>query len=715
VPDSTRIKEYVVLIPRPVSRLFYLLAFGALPVVAQVPLSLMPEGAHGMSVTTVSDGVVEVASTGDDPFLYTSPLPEGADLATTPILSLEYFSLTGTGELQVFLSPPESEASSVKAPGLNRSEGWSSHRVDLTELIAKATEAPTRLRIDFGQKPGRTAQIRNIVLRPLNEQERTLAARQTEMKAREAVLDAAQRSYLEAEYPCGITKVQASAGTVTVQGMTAGQTGEHWLVELPVYADADAAPMPVSPIINLDSFQITVPRLADTHDRLFSRWAVALKDGEAFTLLSHGRYADEVEARPGLSEAKLRGRKGIGGFSPGRPVEDLEALGSSAVTINVMLEAYMRTEPGAGRTVYEHGGRTWYTDDAAVANLDNHMLSAAKYDQVVSAIILLGQAGDAPEGDFRRIVAHPDADPSGIFVMPNFTSAEGVAAYAAALNFLAERYSRPDGQFGRIHHWIMHNEVNSGWVWTNMGEKSALRYMDAYHKSMRMAHLIARQYDPFSRVYISLEHHWNSVYAEHCYKGKELMELLLEFSKAEGDFNWSIAHHPYPENLRDPRTWEDETAWFSFDTPRITFHNIEVLDAWVRRPEARYLGEHIRDLQFTEQGPNSPDYSEKSLTDQAASMAYLWKKLEALDTISMFHFHNWVDNRHEGGLRIGLRRFPDDEEDPHGKKPVWYAFQALDTPEQEKAIEFAKPVIGISDWSEVNYRGPIPEIAPTQP
>ena len=123
------------LILLPISRVICLLILGALPIVAQEPLSLsfIPEGAHGMSVTPITEGVVEVASTGDDPFLYTSPLPEGADLATTPILSLEYFSLTGTGELQIFLSPPESEASSVKAPGLNRSEGWSSHRVDLTE------------------------------------------------------------------------------------------------------------------------------------------------------------------------------------------------------------------------------------------------------------------------------------------------------------------------------------------------------------------------------------------------------------------------------------------------------------------------------------------------------------------------------------------------------------------------------------------------------
>jgi hypothetical protein len=242
-----------------------------------------------------------------------------------------------------------------------------------------------------------------------------------------------------------------------------------------------------------------------------------------------------------------------------------------------------------------------------------------------------------------------------------------------------------------------------------MGEKSALRYMDAYHKSMRMAQLIAWQYDPHAKVYVSLEHHWNSIYNPHCYKGQELLEILLEFSRAEGDFPWAIAYHPYPENLRDPRAWEDETAWFSYDTPRITFKNMEVIDAWVKRPENRYLGKYVRDLQFTEQGPNSPDYSEESLRDQAACMAYLWKKLEALDSVSMYHQHNWVDNRHEGGLRIGLRRYPDDEDEPHGKKPVWYVFQALDTEREDAVIGFAKEVVGVTDWSAVVYGGEITE------
>src|SRR5204862_2329390 len=182
--------------------------------------------------------------------------------------------------------------------------------------------------------------------------------------------------------------------------------------------------------------------------------------------------------------------------------------------------------------------------------------------------------------EYGKLAAHPDAHPSGIYVMPNVDSPQGHQAYAAALEFLARRYTRPDRQFGRIHHWIMHNEVDAGWEWTNAGEKNALDYLNLYQKSLRTAFLIARQYDPHAKVFISLTHHWNVQGSPHLYPARKLLELLLDFSRAEGDFDWAIAYHPYPQDLRNPRVWKDTQVKFTFDTPKITFKNLEVLDAW---------------------------------------------------------------------------------------------------------------------------------------
>jgi hypothetical protein len=271
------------------------------------------------------------------------------------------------------------------------------------------------------------------------------------------------------------------------------------------------------------------------------------------------------------------------------------------------------------------------------------------------------------------------------------------------MDFLAKRYSRPDNRYGRIHHWIMHNEINAGWIWTNAGDKTALLYMDLYHRSMRTAYLIARQYDPNAKVFISLEHHWTMKPDAHFYAGKELLELLTLFSRAEGDFDWAVAFHPYPQNLFDPRVWKDTQVSFTFDTPKITFKNLEVLDAFVKKPSMRFEGKRVRAVHLSEQGLNSRDYTPAELRDQAAGMAFAWNKYKNLDSIEVFHYHNWVDNRHEGGLRIGLRKFPDDKDDPLGKKPIWFVYQAMATPQEEEVLAPYKPVVGVRDWGEVRH------------
>jgi hypothetical protein len=224
---------------------------------------------------------------------------------------------------------------------------------------------------------------------------------------------------------------------------------------------------------------------------------------------------------------------------------------------------------------------------------------------------------------------------------------------------------------------------------------------------MRLSHLIARQYDSHAKAYVSLTHYWTWTANFRYMPGRDVLKHLLAFSRVEGDFEWGIAHHPYPESLREPKTWQDKKATFAFDSPLITFKNIEVLDAWVKLPAHRYQGRQVRSVHLTEQGPNSRDYSATALAEQAASMAYVWQKIRALDAIEGFQFHNWIDNRKEGGLRIGLRRFADDPDEPLGAKPVWHVYRALDTPDEAAACAFALPIVGVKQWSDVVYRGPI--------
>jgi hypothetical protein len=680
-----------------------------------VPLVIDPASVHHLEITQPAADIWELRTTGVDPFVATRPFPAAPPEAT--VLTFEYVALQGIKAFEVFAGFPWSEARAQAADELPQSEGWSTFSLDLRPALARGTAPLTRLRLDFGREPGHVLQVRNLRLRNPDPREEEINRSRVARREADDALDRRIRAALARSYPARLRQIEVKTEEIAVAGNVATERGELWLAESPIWEQ----PSQVSLFPRLQriaagaggEFALVVPRYAvaesGRRDRLYSRFLVIRAGAAGDEILSACRYADRVVARHDLPPVEPRSKKGMGGFNVGRAdlTADLDHLGIASVTVNLFLSRLLRGPVAAGTMPFTYLGRTYHADRGEVEKLDRTLLAAAARDALVFGILLVPKAEAWATLELGRIMQHPDCEPAGIYSMANVTSAAGVEHYAALVDFLAERYSRPARPHGRIHHWIVHNEVDAGWTWTNCGEKPPVLYLDQYHKSMRLAHLIARQYDPHARAYVSLTHYWTWTGNFRYTPGREVLKHLLAFSRAEGDFDWGIAHHPYPESLREPKTWLDRKATFAFDTPLITFKNLEVLDAWVRLPQHRFRGESVRSVHLTEQGPNSRDYSQAALQEQAASLAYVWQKVRALGAIEGFQFHNWIDNRREGGLRIGLRRFPDDAEEPLGAKPVWHVFRALDTPAEAEVCAFALSIVGVKNWSEVLYRGPI--------
>lgn len=151
---------------------------------------------------------------------------------------------------------------------------------------------------------------------------------------------------------------------------------------------------------------------------------------------------------------------------------------------------------------------------------------------MVSAILLVPVNRGAAEGSWLDLVAHPENEYSAAFSMPNMLSKEAVEAYAATMNFLCERYSTE--QYGRIHHWIIHNEIQAGFYWTNAGRRNLETYMNLYERSMRLVQTIARQYDPNAKSLISLDHGWTDQGSDRSYQGVKLLEQAREILPSGG-------------------------------------------------------------------------------------------------------------------------------------------------------------------------------------
>ena len=517
------------------------------------------------------------------------------------------------------------------------------------------------------------------------------------------------KRYLRNTYPSVINKVSVTESFIEIMGNCVGE-GHFYLGEIPPYLDVtklDRTPYKVE--LTEASFSIVLDRFIERegvlYDRLLSKWAIFQMADLTDQLVSHARHADEIWAYQHLSPITLTSKKGLGGLTANSFISDLSLLGISSATINVCITHFMHLPPKAGDIEHLYGGKTYYMDEEYLNNtLDKVLLEATKKRNIsVAAIILIDPASRSVDTGIGELLQHPDYS-EGTYTMPNMTTLESVNCYAAALDFLAKRYCRSDNCYGRISHWIMHNEVDGGLSWTNMGVKSVTIFSDTYIKSMRMCYNIVHQYDQNSEVFISFSHGWNIAAGGGWYKVRDMLDFMNLFSKAEGDFFWSLACHSYPAQLGNPCTWDDAQATFSMDTEYVTLKNLEVLDKWVSIPQNQYKGGIRRSVWLSEAGTCSPSYADKDLQNQAAGFAFGWKKINALEGINGIQWHSWFDHLGDGA-RLGLRKY-NDEEYQGEAKPVWMTYQKAGTDTENEYFEQYLQRIGIDSWEGIIQKIP---------
>ncbi len=383
-------------------------------------------------------------------------------------------------------------------------------------------------------------------------------------------------------------------------------------------------------------------------------------------------------------------------------VDDALALGVKHAALNFNLSQLIDPKGDTNNPAWELDGRKFHFKRGYLESMDKRIQALSERGVLVSLIVLTYQSRD-PE--VNRIMIHPRCVTNAPNHLGNFNTVtdDGRRWLAATMEFCAERWSRPDKQYGRVVGYIMGNEVNSHWWWANMGKVTMTEFADDYLRTVRLAHAAIRKQSNWVRVYLSLEHHWNVRYDQKSegtsFAGRPFLEYFARRAREAGDFDWHIAFHPYPENLFEPRFWKDKTATTNvLTTPRITFKNIELLPAYLRRPELLYNGQPRRII-LSEQGFHTPKGTNGEMI-QAAAFCYAYKKIEKLDGIDSFILHRHVDNKGEGGLLLGLRGMTPNATEARPRKQSWECFRAADTPEWGQVFDFALPIIGLRSWDD---------------
>ena len=668
------------------------------PSLASKELTFRTKDAHGVGMNQLANDEYELDLSGGDPYIYTTLFTENLDPELKIVdFEYKYGSAIDVFQLYFIVQGIASEAASKRYGSLPATSTYKRFTADLSALRdANWGLTGDGLRFDPGNEGKGKMYVRNFVIREMTDEEK-IAAGDAEAAAR-AKLEMAQRltAYLQQSYASSVSRVSVTAGQVTIEGRCGGD-GAYLLAEITPWQDVtELETFPYATDLSGGSFSVTLDRQVAgregiDYDRVFSKWAVVKVSGGKQTLDSHARYADEVAPVQSPAAMPPKHKKGLAAGSGTLYYSDMDALGIGSITMNIVLEGIVGKEVTSG-TKTSFGGHSYQVVAAGRNSADNVTIQAYNRGIPVAAILLAGNGS---------VYKDPEND-GGPYTMPNLTTAAAFNQYAAALDFIIQRYSKPNTKTGRITNWIMHNEVDQGKIWTNMGDQPMERYLDRYLKSMRICYNIVRQYDPNGSVLASFTHSWTAKEGE--YSPKEMLERTVDYSEAEGDFRWGVAYHPYPQDLTQPRFWQYDTqATDSDDSPFVTFKNPQVIDRWIRKSRNLYKGTEKRILFFSENGTSSPSYGEADLAAQAAGACWLWKKIERLEGVDAIQWHNWKDNATEaaGGLHLGLRALGEGPFNADDPKPVWYVWQAAGTANEAEVFAPYLPVVGLSSWEDI--------------
>ena len=372
-------------------------------------------------------------------------------------------------------------------------------------------------------------------------------------------------------------------------------------------------------------------------------------------------------------------------------VDDALALGIHHAGINVNLTGLFdpKSKPETGEFIFNQN---------YLASLDRQIKPLSDKGVLVYLIIIAYPSKNAA---IDAVVLHPGHRKDYKFSVGAVNTTSGFLN--AVMNLLAERWSGAHPDHGRVWGWIIGNEVNSHFLWNNMGLVPLETAASEYEKAFRIMHQAIRRHSLNARTYLSSDHHWSSsmhnVSPQEATPGRDFLDTFARLVRERGDFDWNVAWHPYPEDLGNPRAWADKTVAHDDNTNKVTFKNLEVLPKHLERPDLLFNGKPRRII-LSEQGFHTLLTPEGEKL-QAAAYAYAWEKIQTQLNIDAFIYHRHVDHAHEGGLRLGLwRNAPNSVADPHSRKLIYELFQKAGTPAWRAAADALLPVAGLKAWNQ---------------
>ena len=452
--------------------------------------------------------------------------------------------------------------------------------------------------------------------------------------------------------------------------------------------------------------RLIFPRYAEGYDLLIGRFSVTVDRNEAEGVC----YVTDVA--PAASRGDTP-RPPVGkpvGTWVTCPGEDMDFYGFGGMMTEINMAWILTLTPAEEDIPHIWNGKTYYFARPIMDTYDRLMQPCIRRGLpcLVRLINRFSYRLRGSDAALRAVIGHPGYEDTGFSEQMsafNLTTEEGVETYCACVDFLCNRYANPASPLFCSVIMDVGNEINAQAVWHNCGPMPCGDFMEEYAAALRMAHLIGLTHNSAHTVHVSLDHYYGIPYRPDSlryYGGRECLARLAAICRRDGDFDWGISAHPYPEDLTHPDFYNDKTATYQPDTHRITMKNLEMLGYVAEQPALCYRGRARRVL-CDEQGFHT-DYGDREESENKGAYAFvlLWEKMKRLPTVEQFLINRYTDmpENDEGGLHLGLRYeegYADAEHlfiHPGPYKKISYVIRDLGTEAEERWVREARDYVG---------------------
>lgn len=370
------------------------------------------------------------------------------------------------------------------------------------------------------------------------------------------------------------------------------------------------------------------------YSRLYNKFVLAAKKNGSWVLVNNAQYINNPEA--------------IGTHTRARVERPKKALQEGNVA-NIFMDGVVtpgESNVGALHGVFSVNSNEVITADPACQNKDLHPIK-----------------GNPIAG--YMINANDDA---------------GIEALIAEMvNYAAN---------SKIQDFVIGNEVNER-CWNYSAWTDWDTYVRKYVQAFRVCYTAIKATNPNAMVYISIDQVWNKNAKSFEYlDGDEFLEKFNNMIKENGNIDWNVSIHPYPNPLYYAKFWDlsgvANGSVFKSQVEKnqvITFQNLSVLTDTLCMDAYRDRIGQVRDVIIGEIGMGTNAGGES----QAAGVCASYAAFELNPYVTQYMY-----------LEVDINGFF-----PTLKGKGLEAFNAMGTIDEPTYMQWALDYIGIKDWSEV--------------